>query len=316
MPYINNSMGINAINVYFGTRNNTLNWLFLYMVILNEKIDTLRGLSQLFSPAQFDKIVRGNDLKHVRKKFSKHFTENKSYKKIFSFLYTELKDKYRNEYLYKNALLNELLLKKYSLKTTTVLNEFTIGSSIADFILLNGEARIYEIKTDLDSLDKLDKQLSDYIQFANKVYVVTSYKHVDKLLTKYENSTVGIIELTDKNTFKEHKPANNNSQYFNYTTIFKTLRKDEYLDIIKTEFGFIPEVPNTLIFRECLEMIKTLDVLYFQTLVFNKLKERKIKCPELLVDEKTPYELKHICYTLNLNEDEYADFYNFLNTKV
>lgn len=309
-------MGINAINVYFGALNNALNWLFLYMVILNEKIDTLRGLSQLFSTSQFEKIVRNNDRKYIQKKISKHFSDNKTYKKILSFLYSELKDKYRNEYLYKNALLNELLLKKYRLTTTTVLNEFTIGSSIADFILLNGEARIYEIKTDLDSLDKLDKQLNDYIQFANKVYVVTSSKHVNKLLTKYDNTTIGIIEFTDRNTFKEHRAAANNARYFSHTTIFKTLRKDEYLDVVKTEFGFVPDVPNTLIFRECLEMIKTLDVSYFQVLAFNKLKKRNIKCPELLVDEKTPYELKHICYTLNLNEDEYADFYNFLNTKV
>lgn len=309
-------MVINERNIYFSNVNNKLNWLSLCMIILNEKIDTLRGLSQLFSSAQFEKIIRGNDQKYIRKKISKHFTENKTYKRILQFLYSELNEKYRNEYLYKNALFNEVLLKRYSLKTTTVLNEFVIGSSIADFVLLNGEARIYEIKTDLDSLDKLDKQLSDYIQFANKVFVVTSAKHLEKLMLKYENSTIGIVEFTNRNTFKEHKAAGSNIECFNHLTIFKTLRKIEYLDIIKSEFGFVPEVPNTLIFKECFEMIKTLDVSYFQVLAFNKLKQRNIKCPDLLVDEKTPYELKHICYTLNLNEDEYVEFHNFLNTKV
>lgn len=286
------------------------------MVIANENIDTLRSLSQLFSASHFSKIVRDDDQKYIKKKIRKHFQSSATYNEIFSFLYSELQTKYRSEYFYKNALLNELIIKKYSLNTTTILNEFPIGGSIADFILLNGKVRIYEIKTDLDSLDKLDKQIKDYVQFANEVYIVTSSKHTEKIIDKYTNSNIGIIEFTNKNTLKEIKLAKSNFQFFNHLTIFKTLRKNEYLEIINDKFGFIPEVPNTLIFKECLELVKTIDILEFQPLAFNKLKQRKLKCPDLFKSEETPYELKHICYTLNLSEDEYAHFYNFLNTVI
>lgn len=286
------------------------------MIIANENIDTLRSLSQLFSASHFTKIIRNDDQKYVRKKIKKHFLKSSSYSKVFSFLYSELQTKYRSEYFYKNALLNELLVKKYSLNTTTVLNEFPIGTSIADFILLNGKVRIYEIKTDLDSLDKLDKQIKDYVQFANEVYIVTSSKHAEKIMAKYADSNIGIIEFTNKNTLKELKIPKNNLEYFNHLTIFKTLRKNEYLEIINDKFGFIPNVPNTLIFKECLELAKTIDISEFQPLAFNKLKERKLKCPDLYKSEETPYELKHICYTLNFSEDEYANFYNFLNTAI
>lgn len=286
------------------------------MVIVNENIDTLRSLSQLFSTSHFSKIIRSDDQKYIRKKIKKHFSKVSTYNKVFNFLYSELQIKYRSEYFYKNALLNELLIKKYSLNTTTVLNEFSVGSSIADFVLLNGKVRLYEIKTDLDSLDKLDKQLNDYVQFANEVYIVTSSKHSEKLMHKYADSSIGIIEFTSKNTFKELKSAENNISYFNHLTIFKTLRKNEYLDIINQKFGFIPDVPNTLIFKECLELAKSIDISEFQPLAFNKLKDRKIKCPDLFKSDETPYELKHICYTLNLSENEYANFYNFLNTAI
>ncbi|MFS4830453.1 sce7726 family protein [Staphylococcus aureus] len=65
-------------------------------------------------------------------------------------LYNYLKKSYRNEYFYKNTMLNKLLLGRHSVNTTTALSEMPIGKSIADFILLNGKGVVYEIKTELD----------------------------------------------------------------------------------------------------------------------------------------------------------------------
>ena len=255
----------------------------------------------------------------TEKKIKKHYsreTTNISYQKIIENLYSELQSEYRSEYFYKNNLLNKYLLKQYSLATTSVFNEFKIGNSIADFILLNGTVRIFEIKTDLDGLDKLEKQLNDYKQFADLVYIVTSSKYIDKILFEYSNSTIGVIEFTQRNTFKEHKKAESNNEFFNHLTIFKTLRKSEYLDITKNYFGNIPNVPNTKIFRACFELISTIEITEFQKLAFNKLKKRKIKCPDLLDSEKTPFELKQICYTLDFSEQEYNSLYTFLHKTI
>ncbi len=60
-------------------------------------------------------------------------------------LYNYLKV-YRNEYFYKNTILNKLLLGRHSINTTTALSEMPIGKSIADFILLNGKGVVDEIK--------------------------------------------------------------------------------------------------------------------------------------------------------------------------
>ncbi len=289
------------------------------MLNQKQKIDNFRYLSQLFSAPNFDRIIRANDQTSFKRRIKKHYPllkPNSTYKNVLSFLYSELQSNYRSEYLFKNTLLNKLLIKKYSLKTTTVLNEFAIGSSIADFVLLNGESRIYEIKTDLDGLDKLKKQINDYVQFSNKVYIVTTSKHSGKIIQEYKGTTIGIVELTTNNSLKKLKEAGDNSKYFNSVTIFKTLRKQEYLDIIKDYFGFTPQVPNTLLFKECLKLISNIDPKIFQSLVYTKLKERNIKCPELLVSKKTPDELKHICYTLDMSELEYTKFYNFLNTTI
>ena len=289
------------------------------MILVNRNIDSLRSLSEIFTSSNFSKVVRQNDYKLTEKKLKKHWskeTANTTYKKVLGSLYLELQSKYRSEYFYKNNLLNKYLLKQYSLSTTSVISEFKIGNSIADFVLLNGSARIFEIKTDLDGLDKLQKQLTDYRQFADLVYIVTSSKHIDKLLHDYSNSTIGVIEFTQRNTFKEHKKAENNNCFFNHLTIFKTLRKAEYLDIVNSYFGYIPDVPNTKIFRACLELISSIEVMEFQKLAFTKLKKRKIKCPDLLESDKTPYELKQICYTLDFSEQEYKSLYTFLHKTI
>jgi hypothetical protein len=280
--------------------------------------DSLRNVSELFTSTTVNKIVRMNDSKGVLNRIKKNLTEysKNTYQSIFTLLYEELNNKYRNEYVYKNNLFNDLILEKYCLSTTTVLNEFKIGSSIADFVLLNGEARIFEIKTDLDKLDKLDKQLADYCQFADRVYIVASSKHINKLKSLYSSSTVGIIELTNQNELLYVKDATSNIEVLNHTTIFKTLRRAEYLQIVYDFFGFIPEVPNTLVFKECLALLKKIDVKEFQTATFNILKGRKLNNSQFLKSDKTPYELRYICYTLNFTEDEYLSLYKFLNKTI
>lgn len=288
------------------------------MIEVKNDIDSLRSLSQIFTPSNFKRIVRRRDYSYTINRISKHvtFQTPANRKNLIESVYKELQTNYKSEYLYKNALVNKLLLGKYSLNTTTIINEFKIGGSIADFVLLNGEARIFEIKTELDSLDKLSKQVFDYCQFANKVYVVTNSKFIDKLASEYKDSNIGIIEYTQQYTLREVVEAKDNSKYFDHLTIFKTLRKQEYLDIVNQYFGYLPKVPNTKIFKECVSLVKLIDVKEFQRLAFQKLKERKLRCPDLLKSDKTPYELKHICYSLDMNEREYSELFDFLNQTI
>lgn len=286
------------------------------MLSLTHDRESLRSLSQLLSNSVFKNLINCNTT-IFSERINKHLLECKfsNYSDFISTLYKNLVSDYRNEYVYKNTLINELLLKKYSLETTTVINEFNIGSSIADFVLLNGQARVYEIKTEYDSLDKLTKQISDYLKFADKVYVVASGKFIEKLLQEYNNSCVGIIEFAEGNRLITVKDAQKNELFLDHLTIFKVLRKSEYLEIVKSYFGYLPNVPNTRIFKECFSLIETIDIFEFQLLVIEILKKRKLKCPDLLLSEKTPYELKHICYSLNLNRKEYQTLFNFLKYK-
>ena len=281
------------------------------------QIESLRSLSQIFSSSNFRKIVKGKDYSQTLYCLQKHtdLDPNLKTQVALDLVYNKLVKNYKNEYIYKNVLINKLLLKKYILSSTVSFNEFKIGDSISDFVLLNGEARVYEIKTELDTLDKIEKQIEDYKKFGNKIFIVAHKSHLSKLVKLYEKSDIGLIELTKRNSLKEIKGANSN---FNLDTeiLFKTLRKSEYIEIISDFYKFVPNVPNTLIFRECLELAKKIPLIEFQQLVFKVLKKRNISSPQLLLSENIPESLKYICYNLNLTPKEYFHLSTFLNLKI
>lgn len=265
----------------------------------------------------FQKIVREDNFVLFQKQTEKYFNAN-SYKTnldIIKSLYKSLQKHYRCEYVYKNNLVLKLI-KEHSLKTTLILNELKIGASKADLVMLNGAVRVFEIKTELDDFSKLSKQLNDYQKFADGVSIVTDEKNAEKLKIEYADTNIGIIVLDAKNKLQTIKEAGSNTSLFDFDTIFKILRKQEYLDLVADNFGFVPDVPNTQIFRACYELLASKDIVDFQKQVLNKLKERKLLKPDFLKSSNTPKELKHICNSLDFNEQEYHKLYNFLATNT
>lgn len=280
------------------------------------KIQDLRVLTQILSPPMFQKIVRKNDFLLFQQKISKHFisTSYRTNLDIIKSLYKSMQMQYRCEYVYKNNLFLDII-KEHGLEETLTLNEFKIGTSKADIVMLNGIVRIFEIKTELDDFSKLSKQIKDYQKFANEVNIVTDKKNVEKLIDEYAKTNIGIIALDIKNKFQTVKEAGNNTELFDFDAIFKILRKQEYIDLVADYFGVIPDVPNTLIFKTCYQLLASVDLVDFQKQVLNKLKERKLQKPDLLKSSNTPRELKYICNSLDFNENEYHKLYNFLATE-
>ena len=93
--------------------------------------------------------------------------ESKTHGQIISEIYHCLSREHRNEYYYMNTLLNRLLCgNKHNVNTTTALSQVRIDQHIADFVLINGEGLVYEIKSDLDNYDRLFDQLNDYKAFS------------------------------------------------------------------------------------------------------------------------------------------------------
>lgn len=230
-------------------------------------------------------------------------------------VYRFMSKAYRNEYFYQNTLLNKLLLKKHNIHTTSALRQIPINKSKADFILINGKARVYEIKTELDSFERLDSQLKDYYKAFDQVCVVTSESQYERAASLLANTPVGIYVLTSKNTIslKLKKEPIADSSKLDYTTIFKVLRKREFENILLQYEGELPVVSQAFYYGECLKRFSQIPILEAHKMALKQLKMRnRISINEF---EKVPYELKSLVYFSKPSISDWKAINSFLNKK-
>ncbi|MED4448781.1 MAG: sce7726 family protein [Bacillota bacterium] len=234
-------------------------------------------------------------------------------KQLVTELYEYLKKKYRNEYYYKNTLLNKLLLGRHSLNTTTALTEVPVKKSKADFILINGKAIVYEIKTGLDTFDRLENQINDYYKAFNHVCVVTCESNYNKLQDILGESTVGICVLTDRNTISTRKEPIENNSNLDHSTMFKILRKQEFEDVLLDHYGYLPKTLQVKYYKECFKLFSEIEINTVYKSFVKVLKKRN----EIEVEEynRVPYELKFLMYFANYTKEEYSKLFSFLNEK-
>lgn len=158
--------------------------------------------------------------------------------------------RYRSEYVYKNAIASKILLGRHSIDTTQFFTEFRAEQCKADVVLINGTSTVYEIKTELDSLDRLNGQLLSYSHVFDRIYVVTHETYAQKLMESTAD-IVGILVLSDEGSFREIRKSKSNKASVLPAAIFDSLRRDEYIQILTTVFGGVPDVPNTQIYSVC-----------------------------------------------------------------
>lgn len=282
--------------------------------------DNSIGLSYLFTPTILKEIYfekKSSRLVNIFKEFNIQnlLLEEITLRELFENSYNKLLKNYRNEYVFKNAIAKKILLGRHSITSSRLFTELRVETSKADVVIFNGTTHVYEIKTELDTLERLEKQISNYkkvFEFVNIVTVESKLSIVEKLLDK----DVGIILLTDKYTLKTVRKANSNLENLDKEALFNLLRKDEYLKIIKNKFGYLPDVPNTKIYTECKEIFSRLSILEIHKEVLSTLKNRITY--KNLVDsiKQFPDSLKISILEANLNIYEQQEFLALLNKKV
>ncbi len=282
--------------------------------------ESIRSLAAFFSPSVFRDVIffDSNNYKsrlkrHFNKVFRrKGFVNNKNYVRG---LYRRMEKAYKNEYFYKNTVLNEHILKENELKNDLVLNEFKIGNSVADIVLLNGLVRVYEVKTELDSPYRLISQIEDYKKFADEIYLVISSKDVHLYKSIPEIQDCGIIIYDDyEKALKEKRKSRICKKKWSHQTIFNLLNKQEYVSMINEELGVnYSNMPNTQIYKKYFSLAKKIKIRKFQYLARKTLKKReKLDLKSL---SQVPTELRYLCYSLDFDAKEYDGVFKFLSQK-
>lgn len=276
-----------------GNNNSVLSTLFTQ--------NSLRNLISNDSPALLQYVVR---------RYNIQYDDGTKNKEVFSEVYQYLYKNYRNEYFYKNTLLNKLIINAHRIRSTTALTEVPVSKSIADIIMINGKAVVYEIKTELDKFDRLESQINDYFKAFDHVCVVTSESQYESINKYLGDSPVGIYILTKRGAIRKCKEPTLYREKLESDTIFKLLNKNEYENIIKKVYGTLPNTTQVKYYSECKSLLTKIDVIELYNYVLKELKNRnQIDCYDFT---NVPYALRFLIYFSKYNCDLYNDFIEYL----
>lgn len=279
-----------------------------------QKFDTYM-INKIFTVPYFDRMISENSVPESFSKCVKRYikTEEATIGEAISEIYHFMDCEYRNEYYYKNTILNQLLIKKHDLYNTAALTELPIGDSKADFIMINGRGVVYEIKTDLDNLLRLENQIKDYYKVFSYVYVVVGNKQLSHVKEFLKDQKVGIYELTASGKLICRKKALCNKENLSYEAMFQVLRKAEFESILLKHFHELPEVNSFQYYRECQKWLERVNIITLQKDMMRCLKARTLMLVENKLEEKVPYELRFYAYfskRINSNYQEIDTLWN------
>jgi hypothetical protein len=198
-----------------------------------------------------------------------------NYLDYLRFVYSILESHYQNEYIYKNSFLNEFLIKEIGKNSSKVFNEFRVGNAVADLVMFNGNSKVFEIKTDFDTDIRLKLQLENYRKAFNQIYLIIPESKIE-IYNKYEGE-IGLITFNSNriDKFELYRDAIKNFE-IDADTILNILHTKEYKKIVKTYFGFLPEMTSFNQFNKCRDLIKKIPIPHLNNLFIKQMKNRNL----------------------------------------
>ncbi|KMM80680.1 sce7726 family protein [Pseudomonas deceptionensis] len=219
-----------------------------------------KDAAKIFSSKGINAVAHGDFdfILEVATKYIDNLSDIFSIEDVFQECYRQLKKDYKFEYYIKNIIAEKILLGRYSLNTATLLNEFRVGENKADCVILNGLSTCYEIKSEYDSLGRLEDQLCSYLKIFDKVNVVTTEGHIKKV-EKISPESVGVMRLGKNDVLTQIRPAALSTEPVDVDVLMASLRRNEYLSLVKELCGEVPVSANTGIYEECKSLLRTVD---------------------------------------------------------
>ena len=222
-----------------------------------------------------------------------------SYIKILRDIYHLLEKSYPNEYVYKNKLINQWIMRYLGNENSMVFNEFRMGRVIADLAMFNGVSRVFEVKTPLDKETRLVNQLSEYEKLFDEVYVVVPIELLDRY-SKF-NDNVGVIVFDDSlGDFSLYRGASFNRRK-DVGVIMEVLHTHEYIRVVNDYYGELPCMNAFNQFNICKELIGEIPNDILNSIFIRVMKDRSV---HNYFFNKINSEFNQICLSMNLGLNE------------
>lgn len=239
-------------------------------------------------------------------------------------LYAQMKLNHRNEYFYKNELFNQIFLPLIqNQKNATLYKEWYVNHSWFDIAIFEeGKSpAIFEIKSDLDSVKRLSKQISNYYGITPNVNVLCSIGLANKVLNIVPEET-GLYELTSDTKIRKVRNAQDRWVDYQPYQAFELLRSDEKTALVPDIYSGIMNDRQSVKSYYQIEYFQKLSIARQQTYIsscfINRISNQKnifyLK-PDLL--SEIPYELRLLFYVSKNNNKRLAleNIRKYLNGK-
>lgn len=259
----------------------------------------IRELSRKGRPCQFSRLAR--QLSPLGLTSSAAPLGN-----FFDSAFSLLKRKnHRHEYIYKAAIAHKVLLGRHSLRTAVMLNEFRVGTSKADTAILNGTSSVYEIKSERDTLARLEHQVSSYSKVFANVNIITGENHLSNVLAMVPGD-VGVLLLSDRFQISTIREAVDSPERTVPGAVFDAIRLYEAKKILRKHMIEIPQVPNTQMHRVLREKFVKLTSLEAHEGMVQVLRGTRSQYPLADFVAALPHSLQTAALYLPLRKRDYA----------
>lgn len=133
----------------------------------------------------------------------------------------------KNDANHIKTLLIDFLIENYNIELIASEVPYLFGYRRADLVaMINNNMIAFEIKSELDSLTKLEAQINDYIDVFNKVYVVLAEKFRNYAVVSKLPKKVGILYIDSNNKIINFRKAKE-QKILNKEKLIYFFKKDE-----------------------------------------------------------------------------------------
>jgi hypothetical protein len=215
-------------------------------------------------------------------------------------LYSEMFRTYRNEYIYKNELVRRVFLARHNPDVSTVLTEVPVAAwaGRVDLIVVNGTTTAYEVKTDFDDLDRLERQTAISLRLFDRVCVVCSESWGQRV----ENETddrVGVLVLQDGGSIATRRRPADNANNVSAEAVFDCLRTAEYTEALERYVGHLPsDLRSVDRYEFCKPLFSSLPARTAHQILHRALRARFVRPGPADDIQGLPYGLAHLYYRL------------------
>jgi hypothetical protein len=222
---------------------------------------------------------------------------------------------YRDEYVYKAALVRRILFGRHSLQTASILNEFRVGECKADLAILNGTATVYEVKSERDSLVRLRKQVAAYATVFAKVNVIASEDHISAVEAAVPED-VGILVLNRRYQVSPLREAREQPEKTSSEAIFNSIRTQEARLILALNGITVPAVPNTALYSVLRKSFVQLDPVRAHEGMVRVLKKTRNLLPLSTLVSRLPDSLQTAALSVPMRKLDHTRLVNAVNTSL